>query len=135
MSETKAFFAFQIACPLRAALRSGQPSRFLLARSCREFTHDPVRPHLWQECKGIGLSEADSLANIQAYLDRDPGMSFIATAGGAVLCRHEGDAATSITWQCIPGRAGARSVAGWSTNASARCEAPASRVPRKGQAI
>jgi putative acetyltransferase len=49
---------------------------------------------LWQQCEGVGLSEADSPASIQAYLDRNPGMSFIATAGGtvvgAVLCGHDG---------------------------------------------
>jgi putative acetyltransferase len=49
---------------------------------------------LWQQCEGIGLSEADSPASIQAYMDRNPGMSFIATAGGAVvgavLCGHDG---------------------------------------------
>lgn len=49
---------------------------------------------LWQQCEGVGLSEADSPANIQAYLSRNPGMSFIATAGGAVvvavLCGHDG---------------------------------------------
>jgi N-acetylglutamate synthase len=49
---------------------------------------------LWQQCEGIGLSEADSPASIQAYLNRNPGMSFIATAGGivigAALCGHDG---------------------------------------------
>lgn len=40
---------------------------------------------LWQQCEGVGLSEADSQASIQAYLNRNPGMSFIATAGGAVV--------------------------------------------------
>jgi ribosomal protein S18 acetylase RimI-like enzyme len=49
---------------------------------------------LWQQCEGIGLSEADSPASIRAYLARNPGMSFIATADraviGAVLCGHDG---------------------------------------------
>jgi putative acetyltransferase len=49
---------------------------------------------LWQQCGGIGLSEADSPANIQAYLARNPGMSFIAVSDGAVvgaaLCGHDG---------------------------------------------
>jgi N-acetylglutamate synthase len=49
---------------------------------------------LWQQSEGIGLSEADSPKNIQAYLSRNPGMSFIATAGdtviGAALCGHDG---------------------------------------------
>jgi putative acetyltransferase len=49
---------------------------------------------LWQQCEGVGLSEADSRASIQVYLDRNPGMSFIATdrgeVVGAVLCGHDG---------------------------------------------
>jgi putative acetyltransferase len=49
---------------------------------------------LWQQCEGIGLSEADSKESIRAYLLRNPEMSFIATAEGAVvgaiLCGHDG---------------------------------------------
>lgn len=49
---------------------------------------------LWQKCDGVGLSDADSIENIQIYLDRNPGMSFIATANGkvvgAVLAGHDG---------------------------------------------
>jgi N-acetylglutamate synthase len=49
---------------------------------------------LWQECEGIGLSHADSRDSIQAYLNRNPGMSFIATADGkvvgAILAGHDG---------------------------------------------
>ncbi len=49
---------------------------------------------LWRQCEGIGLSEADSRESIQAYLQRNPGMSFLATADGdlvgAVLCGHDG---------------------------------------------
>ena len=49
---------------------------------------------LWQQCEGVGLSEADSPASIQSYLDRNPGMSFVAICGnevvGAVLCGHDG---------------------------------------------
>jgi len=37
---------------------------------------------LWQQCEGVGLSDADSLANIQTYLDRNPGMSFVGVSGG-----------------------------------------------------
>ena len=49
---------------------------------------------LWEQCHGIGLSDADSRESIQAYLERNPGMSFIATSGGAVigavLAGHDG---------------------------------------------
>ncbi len=48
---------------------------------------------LWRLCEGIGLSDADSRESIAAYLERNPGMSFIATIdgtlGGAVLCGHD----------------------------------------------
>ncbi len=49
---------------------------------------------LWQQTEGVGLSNADSRDSIQAYLDRNPGMSFIAEVDGklvgAVLCGHDG---------------------------------------------
>jgi ribosomal protein S18 acetylase RimI-like enzyme len=49
---------------------------------------------LWQKCEGIGLSEADSRASIGAYLDRNPGMSFLARVDGkvvgAILAGHDG---------------------------------------------
>ena len=49
---------------------------------------------LWRQCEGIGLSNADSLENIRAYLSRNPGMSFVARADddvvGAVLSGHDG---------------------------------------------
>jgi len=49
---------------------------------------------LWQICEGVGLSEADERDSIQFYLERNPGMSFVAWDGdrmvGAVLCGHDG---------------------------------------------
>lgn len=49
---------------------------------------------LWERCEGVGLSGADSRANIAAYLARNPGMSFVALAGtvvvGAILGGHDG---------------------------------------------
>ena len=49
---------------------------------------------LWRRCEGVGLSEDDSRSHTEAYLDRNPGMSFIAMAGdmvvGAVLAGHDG---------------------------------------------
>lgn len=49
---------------------------------------------LWRQCEGIGLSDADGRESIAAYLERNPGMSFIAsndgTLAGAVLCGHDG---------------------------------------------
>ena len=49
---------------------------------------------LWKQCEGIGLSDADSRERIQVYLDRNPGMSFLASCGGkvigAILAGHDG---------------------------------------------
>ncbi len=49
---------------------------------------------LWEQCEGIGLSDSDSKENIQLYLDRNPGMSFIAELNnqlvGAALSGHDG---------------------------------------------
>ena len=49
---------------------------------------------LWNHCDGIGLSDADSRGSIKAYLERKPGMSFVANENGnivgAILCGHDG---------------------------------------------
>jgi ribosomal protein S18 acetylase RimI-like enzyme len=49
---------------------------------------------LWSSDPGISLNECDSRQNIASYLDRNPGMSFVALEGrelvGAVLCGHDG---------------------------------------------
>ncbi len=40
---------------------------------------------LWNAVKGLGISEADSRANIKKYLKRNPGCSFVALTGGRVV--------------------------------------------------
>lgn len=50
---------------------------------------------LWQRTEGVGLSDADSKESIHRYLERNPGMSFVActTSGkviGAILAGHDG---------------------------------------------
>ena len=49
---------------------------------------------LWQASEGVGLSDADSEERIARYLNRNPGLSFVARDGehlvGAVLCGHDG---------------------------------------------
>jgi len=50
---------------------------------------------IWREAEGVGLhDDCDSRQGIQSYLERNPGLSFIAVAGGAVvgavLCGHDG---------------------------------------------
>ena len=49
---------------------------------------------LWQNTEGIGLSDADSKEGIKRFLERNPGLSFVACDGdeivGAALCGHDG---------------------------------------------
>jgi ribosomal protein S18 acetylase RimI-like enzyme len=49
---------------------------------------------LWKKSENIGLSSADERENIEAYLARNPGMSFVAKENdvivGAALCGHDG---------------------------------------------
>jgi len=49
---------------------------------------------LWQQTPGMGMSNADRLEGIEAYLERNPGLSQVAREGeqlvGAVLCGHDG---------------------------------------------
>ena len=49
---------------------------------------------LWKASEGIGLSAADERPAIARYLERNPGMSFVACQEGrivgAVLCGHDG---------------------------------------------
>jgi putative acetyltransferase len=49
---------------------------------------------LWEQCNGIALSGADSRDNIALYLQRNPGMSFVAiedgNIAGSILSGHDG---------------------------------------------
>lgn len=49
---------------------------------------------LWQRSPGVGLSSADERGSIATYLERNPGMSFIARFDenivGAILGGHDG---------------------------------------------
>jgi len=49
---------------------------------------------LWSASEGMGLTRADGREAIEAYLERNPGMSFVAREGavlvGAVLSGHDG---------------------------------------------
>lgn len=55
--------------------------------------YDAVRA-LWEQTEGVGLSDADTQESIDAYLRRNPGLSFVARDDGqlvgAVLCGHDG---------------------------------------------
>ena len=49
---------------------------------------------LWEVSQGVELSNADSRENIASFLQRNPGLSFVACDGrqlvGTVLCGHDG---------------------------------------------
>jgi putative acetyltransferase len=49
---------------------------------------------LWRSSEGIGLSSTDARESIARFLDRNPGLSFVAedrqALVGAVLCGHDG---------------------------------------------
>ena len=40
---------------------------------------------LWKSTEGVGLSAADSRENIASFLSRNPGLSFVAEADGAIV--------------------------------------------------
>ena len=55
--------------------------------------HQAVR-NLWRESRQIELADSDSPEGLARFLDRNPGLSFVARDGdkivGAVLCGHDG---------------------------------------------
>jgi N-acetylglutamate synthase len=62
----------------------------------REFTmadYDSAY-ELWTRTEGVGLSQADDPRNVAHFLERNPGLSFVAEDGGrivgAVLCGNDG---------------------------------------------
>ena len=49
---------------------------------------------LWQDCDGLNLRDADSPEGIDRYLQRNPGLSFVAVAAdgicGSLMAGHDG---------------------------------------------
>lgn len=77
---------------MRARIVKGEDGVRL--RQLRLCDYDAVAA-LWRGTPGIGLDdECDSRCGIARYLRRNPGLSFVASAGdcvvGAVLCGHDG---------------------------------------------
>ena len=63
----------------------------------RPMTPDDIvaARHLWEDAEGVEVSEGDSPAELARYLERNPGLSTVATDAsgnliGAVLCGHDG---------------------------------------------
>lgn len=68
----------------------------MLAYQLRELTladYDAVFA-LWQSTPGMGLSDADSPANLSNFLSRNQGLSLVAVSDeaviGTILCGHDG---------------------------------------------
>jgi ribosomal protein S18 acetylase RimI-like enzyme len=67
-----------------------------MAIQFREFTPADYEAAvaLWSAAEGVVLREADRPEGIERYLERNPGLSFVAVDGervvGTVLCGHDG---------------------------------------------
>lgn len=59
-----------------------------------EIADYPEVMDLWQRTEGVGLSASDARDSIDRFLERNPGLSFIALVDGAiagtVVCGHDG---------------------------------------------
>lgn len=62
-------------------------------RQMRVDDYDSVL-RLWQTCEGLSLRDADSRAGIGRYLERNPGLSFVAEQDtemiGSIMAGHDG---------------------------------------------
>ena len=65
----------------------------LSIRSFRPEDHAQARA-LWESLQGVGLSSADTFENVARFLQRNPGLSFVATDNtivvATILCGHDG---------------------------------------------
>ena len=62
---------------------------------------------LWEATPGVGLSAADERGPIEQYLRRNPGLSFVAMEGeamvGTILCGHDGRRGLVHHLMTVPG--------------------------------
>jgi len=78
---------------LALAARKEHPT---VAPTIRPFAHTdyPSARRLWEATPGVGLSDADEPEAINRFLNRNPGLSFVAVEGesllGTILCGHDG---------------------------------------------
>lgn len=74
-------------------MATGLGAMSLIIREMAIQNYDEVLA-LWQAAEGIGLSDADSQEGVARFLERNPGLSFVARDGedliGAALCGHDG---------------------------------------------
>jgi ribosomal protein S18 acetylase RimI-like enzyme len=65
----------------------------IIYRTMTPDDYDEVEA-LWRASEGVGLSVADTREGVEAFLERNPGLSTVATCDGrvigVVLCGHDG---------------------------------------------
>jgi ribosomal protein S18 acetylase RimI-like enzyme len=65
----------------------------MIYRTMKLSDHDAVMT-LWRSCDGISLRDADSCQGTARYLERNPGLSFVAQNGagivGTLMAGHDG---------------------------------------------
>lgn len=67
-----------------------------MAQEIRAFAPDDydAARQLWDSIEGVGISDSDSRAGIELFLQRNPGLSFVAIEGrrvvGTILAGHDG---------------------------------------------
>lgn len=61
---------------------------------CMQISDYDAVMKLWRDCEGLSLRDADSLNGIENYLERNPGLSFVALDGtrivGSIMAGHDG---------------------------------------------
>lgn len=61
---------------------------------CMQISDYESVVQLWQACEGLSLRDADSRDGIEKYLERNPGLSFVAEDGlrifGSIMAGHDG---------------------------------------------
>jgi predicted N-acetyltransferase YhbS len=57
---------------------------------------------LWRDCEGLSLRDADSASGVEKYLERNPGLSFVALDGtrivGSIMERNCAGSAWRVNW-------------------------------------
>jgi N-acetylglutamate synthase len=72
-------------------MNSPSPAYALSLFALEDF---PAALALWEKCEGIGIAESDTIEAVGRFLERNPGLSWVARVEGqlvgAVLCGHDG---------------------------------------------
>ena len=61
---------------------------------CMQISDYDAVMKLWRDCEGLSLRDADSASGVEKYLERNPGLSFVALDGtrivGSIMAGHDG---------------------------------------------